>query len=94
MYFQCYLFLYNYYHIEVTAKKFTLEQLVVCPVKPATAPNRFMPKRRVPSLVGHLTWVSYVCLVGQSLKEDDNDEDGTRGTPGAVQQISWHLPYD
>ena len=32
------------------------------------APNRFRPKPRVPNLVGHLPRVSYVCLVGQSLK--------------------------
>ena len=44
-----------------------------CPVEP-TAPggcsgyNRFRPKPRVPSLVGHLPRVSYVCLVGQSLE--------------------------
>ena len=38
------------------------------PVEPAAAPNRFKPKPRGPSLVGHLPRVSYVCLVGQSLK--------------------------
>ena len=30
--------------------------------------NRFRPKPRISSLVGHLPRVSYVCLVGQSLK--------------------------
>ena len=43
-------------------------RIVLCPVEPAAAPNRFKPKSRVPSLVGHLPRVSYVCLVGQSLK--------------------------
>ena len=27
-------------------------------------------------------------------REDDNGDDAMRGTPGAVQQISWHLLYD
>ena len=30
--------------------------------------NRFRPKPLVPSLVGPLPWVSYVCLVGQPLR--------------------------
>ena len=34
----------------------------------AAAHNRFRPKSRVPNLVGDLPLVSYVCLVGQSLK--------------------------
>ena len=32
----------------------------------ATAPYRFRSKPKVPSLVGHLLRVSYVCFVGQS----------------------------
>ena len=45
-------------------------------------------------LVGSLPRVSYVCLVGQSLKGRWWERWWSGGTPGAVQQISWHLPYD
>ena len=62
--------------------RITVANTVVCPVEAAArrpeaaarrpeaaaAPNRFRPKPWVPSLVGHLPRVSYVCLVGQSLK--------------------------
>ena len=41
---------------------------VVSPVEPAAAPNQFRLEPRVPSLVGHLPRVIYVCLVGQSFK--------------------------
>ena len=36
--------------------------------KAAAVPKRFRPKPRIPSLVGHLSRVSYVYLVGQSLQ--------------------------
>ena len=54
----------------------------------------FRPKPRVPSLVGHFPRVSYVCLVGQSLKGRWWWWWWNGGTPGAVLQISWHLAYD
>ena len=41
---------------------------VVCQVKVKAAPNMFRQKPRVPGLIGHLPWVCYACLVGQSLK--------------------------
>ena len=43
-------------------------RIVLCPVEPAAAPNRFRPKSRVPRLVGDLPRVSHVCLVGHSMK--------------------------
>ena len=53
--------------------KYVSLELHVSPVESA-APggcgdsNRFRPKARVPGLVGHLPRVSYVCLIGQSLR--------------------------
>ena len=48
----------------------------------AADPSRFRPKLRVPSLVGHFPGsVTY-----------DKVDNEMRGTPEAVQQISWHLP--
>ena len=43
--------------------------VVDCPVEPVVASNQFRLKPQVPSLIGHLPRVCYVCLVGQSLKE-------------------------
>ena len=56
----------------------------------AAAPNWFRSKTRVPSLVGHLPRVSYVCFVGHSMKERWWSRREHRGSA----HISWHLPYD
>ena len=73
--------------------------VVICPVslwrpEAVTAPDQFRPKPQVPSLVGHLPQVSYVCLIGQLVKGKMIRVIMEWGTPGAVRQISWHLPYD
>ena len=43
----CWAWLYTRVNVENTVS--------VCPVEPEAPPNRFRPKPRVPSLVGHLT---------------------------------------